>query len=149
MKHPDRLKTRYVYRAIVDRIYDGDSAFLSFDLGLRTWVRDVPCRLFGINTPELRSRDAEERLAGIHAKRALQDLLAIHSLARFDKHDEEVHGALPVVMVRTKKRRSGDDAAGKFGRWLVTLIGWDWTDGVPVDLNQRLIDTGHAVEYLP
>jgi micrococcal nuclease len=141
---PDNLKTRYTYKVAVDRIYDGDTVFLSFDLGLKTWVRKVPCRLYGIDTPEMRGA---ERPEGILSRQELGRLCQEYSVDRYDRVGRMTDSLPPTLMAKTRKLRSGDDKAGKYGRWLVTLIGWDWENGRAVNLNDCLISSGHATPY--
>lgn len=141
---PDNLKTRYVYKAQVDRIYDGDTVTLSFDLGLRVWTKGVSCRLYGIDTPEIRGT---ERPQGVMARDHLGKLCQRHAVNLYDRSGRLTDSLPPTLMARTRKKKSGDDDSGKYGRWLVTLIGWDWDRGVPVNLNELMVEDGHAVSY--
>ena len=50
----------YEYKAIVDRVVDGDTIDVTIDLGFKTWKK-VRVRMEGINTPESRTRDLEEK----------------------------------------------------------------------------------------
>lgn len=43
----------YQYKAIVQKVVDGDTLEISIDLGLSIWVHNEKIRLFGINTPEV------------------------------------------------------------------------------------------------
>ena len=142
-RRPDHMKTRYVYRAKVDRVYDGDTVFLSFDLGLRVWTMRVPCRLKGVNAPEVRGAN---KIEGFESRDELGRLCRTRSLNRYNDEGFEVDD-VPELMVRTMKRRTGEDKPGKYGRWLVDLIGWDWEEGRAVSLNDMLIESGHATAY--
>ena len=108
------LNDRYLYAARVTRVVDGDTVICDIDLGCGIWLRGERCRLFGINAPEVRG---EEAMDGVRAKEHLDFL---------------VHTTKP-LLIRTHKDRSE-----KYGRLLVEL----WQDGV--NLNQRMIDNGHA-----
>jgi len=111
----------YEYNAKVIRVVDGDTVEALIDLGFRTWHRGM-VRLYGIDTPEVRTRDLEEKKRGYAAKDRLVELL--------EKCEYEV-----------KFVSHGLD---KYGRSLATLIDKDG-----VDLNQQLIMEGHAEPYIP
>ncbi len=100
----------------VERIVDGDTVDLWINLGFSTFVKKR-VRLYGINTPESRTRDLEEKARGKAATRHMEGLLECGT-CDLDSHE-----------------------LGKYGRVLGTL----WVDGV--DLNQKMIEDGHAVEY--
>jgi micrococcal nuclease len=120
----------YEYKAIVDRVVDGDTIDVTIDLGFKTWKK-VRVRMEGINTPESRTRDLEEKKLGLAAKARLQEIL---------KHNNN-ECVLKVSGV------------GKFGRALSTvfvesLSPLNGDDGVTlIDVNKQLITEGHAVEY--
>lgn len=104
----------YQYRALVRRVYDGDTVRMDIDLGMRVWIYDEPVRLYGINAPELRGR---ERPAGILARDYLKTLV-----------DDKM------VTARTYQ-----DKRGKYGRWLVQIRLDDGTD-----INRKMVEAGHA-----
>ena len=110
----------YHYRAELVSIYDGDTITVDLDLGCGVWKRKEKIRLWGINTPEIRTRNEQEKAAGYAAKARLTELLG--------------SGDLLIQTFREKE-------TGKFGR----LLGIVWSAGV--NCNQRLIDEGHATEY--
>ncbi len=120
----------YEYKAIVDRVVDGDTIDVTIDLGFKTWKK-VRVRMEGINTPESRTRDLEEKKLGLAAKARLQEIL---------KHNNN----------ECVLRVSG---VGKFGRALSTvfvesLSPLNGDDGITlIDVNKQLITEGHAVEY--
>ena len=120
----------YEYKAIVDRVVDGDTIDVTIDLGFKTWKK-VRVRMEGINTPESRTRDLEEKKLGLAAKARLQEIL---------KHNNN-ECVLKVSGV------------GKFGRALSTvfvesLSPLNGDDGITlIDVNKQLITEGHAVEY--
>ena len=64
----------YEYNAIVDRVVDGDTIKCTIDLGFSTWKK-VTVRMEGINTPESRTRDKEEKKRGLAAKARLIEML--------------------------------------------------------------------------
>ena len=66
----------YQYIAKLIRVIDGDTVDALVDLGFDVWVKKR-IRLYGINTPETRTRDLEEKKAGIAAKERLETLIRI------------------------------------------------------------------------
>lgn len=64
----------YTYNARVLRVVDGDTVIAEADLGFDLWKK-VNIRLYGINTPETRTRDVNEKAAGLKAKERLIQLL--------------------------------------------------------------------------
>ena len=107
---------RFVYDVELVRVIDGDTVVLDIDLGCDVWLKGEYCRLYGIDTPEVRG---EERLVGLQATAYLVSMT----------DDAEK------FVVRTYK-----DKKGKYGRWLVTLMA----DGV--NINRKLVDDGYARE---
>jgi len=109
----------FCYRAVVRSVYDGDTIRVDIDLGLDTWVHNVPLRLYGIDTPEMRG---EERPEGVKVR---------------DYVRERIHNANKVTVETIKDRK------GKYGRWLAIV----WLDDE--NLNQTLVRTGRARPYIP
>ena len=107
----------YEYAAKLVRIIDGDTFVAELDLGFNT-VRKETVRMSGINTPESRTRDLEEKRHGLAAKKFL--------------------GAL---LVGTEKLVITVKDIGKFGR----ALGVVYADGLNV--NFELIDKGYAYPY--
>ena len=110
----------YQYACKVDRVVDGDTIDVVLDLGFDILYR-TRVRLYGIDTPESRTRDKDEKargkLAGTFLKQAI-------------KNGSE-------VVIETKLK----DSKGKFGRVLGDVI----IDGV--NINQEMIKYSHAVAY--
>jgi len=122
---PRKLYTiamQYFYKASLDRVVDGDTVDLNLDLGFNVWHK-VRVRLNGVNTPESRTRDLEEKALGLAAKDFVSNWL----------------GKCDHVFVQTKK-----DAKGKFGRVLGTIYG---DIEMMSCLNVDIISSGHGVEY--
>jgi micrococcal nuclease len=61
------VNSLFTYKATVVRVLDGDSVELIIDLGFTVQWKSI-CRLYGINTPELRSKNANEKARAIAAK---------------------------------------------------------------------------------
>jgi micrococcal nuclease len=66
--------SHYTYNAKVQKVVDGDTIDAMVDLGFNIWI-SVTVRLDGINTPESRTRNAEEKKKGIAAKERLKAIL--------------------------------------------------------------------------
>ena len=64
----------YDYKCKLDRVVDGDTVDLNVNLGFDIWVKKR-VRLYGIDAPESRTRDLEEKKLGIAATVALKELL--------------------------------------------------------------------------
>ena len=118
----------YEYKAKLDRVVDGDTVDLFIDLGFGIWTKQR-IRLFGINTPESRTRDLEEKKKGLAAKKRIRELLKMGSLS-----------------LRTQKEKS----RGKYGRILGIIVCYP-SDPEKNDneiiINEELVKEGHAVEY--
>lgn len=111
----------FEYRAIIKRVVDGDTIDVDIDLGFNIWIKNERLRLYGINAPETRTKDKDEKIRGIEAKDYLMTLLS--------------EGTECVIMTRKDKK-------GKFGRMLATFF----IDGI--DVNRAMIEEGHAVQYM-
>ena len=114
----------YEYRCTVVKIIDGDTVDVDIDLGFGVWLKKERVRLYGIDTPESRTRDLEEKKYGLAAKEFLTGML-----------DDE--GG---VVLKTHK-----DAEGKFGRILGEL--WRTTDYADKSINDYMVEKRHAVAY--
>ena len=107
------------YNAIVRRVVDGDTMDVTLDLGFDILYNNR-IRLYGINTPESRTRDLEEKKLGLAAKDRVKELCPVGS----------------TVTIKTTK-----DGRGKYGRILGEIFVGE------VNINQQLVAEGHAVEY--
>ena len=120
----------YEYHAKVDRIVDGDTIDVTIDLGFHTHIK-TRVRLEGINAPESRTRDLEEKERGLATKARLTEIL------EYNKN----HCILKV------------SGLGKYGRALATVFVSNLspvsTDSsiTLVDVNKQLVKEGYAVEY--
>jgi len=120
----------YVYKAKLDRIIDGDTVDAVIDLGFDVSVHKR-IRLAGIDTPESRTRDLEEKERGLASKARLVEML---EGGEFILESKEV---------------------GKYGRVLGTLFIEKETDDnltaepqiMKVNINETLVREGYAVEY--
>ena len=57
----------YEYRALITKVYDGDTLTAEVDLGFKMWAKKIKLRLVDINTPEIRSKNIEEKALAIKA----------------------------------------------------------------------------------
>ena len=114
----------YEYRCKVVKIVDGDTVDVDIDLGFGVWLKKERIRMFGIDTPESRTRDLEEKKYGNAAKEFITGML-----------DDE--GG---IVLKTRK-----DKEGKYGRILGEL--WRTTDFADKSINDYMIEKHHAVAY--
>jgi len=64
----------YTYKATIVRVIDGDTVVLNIDLGFK--IHHIsPCRLAGINAPEMNAKDEKVRAAAVASKEYLMTLL--------------------------------------------------------------------------
>ena len=115
----------YEYRCKLRKVVDGDTVDIDVDLGFGVWLQDERVRLYGIDTPESRTRDLEEKKYGLAAKEYVENFLD-------DKW----------LTLKTKEY----DSKGKFGRILGEL--WRTSSYADKSLNDYLVEKHHAVPYL-
>ena len=58
----------YQYKCKLVKVVDGDTIDVDIDLGFGVWLRKQRIRMYGIDTPESRTRDLEEKRYGLAAK---------------------------------------------------------------------------------
>ena len=118
MKPENKL---FHYNAKVTRVVDGDTVDCLIDMGFDLHHKQR-VRLYGINTPETRTRDKIEKKAGLAAKARLVEML---------KENKNY------CVVKTSL-----DKKGKFGRTLGTLF-----NDSGKNLNETLVKEGYAERY--
>ena len=116
----------YEYRCKITRVVDGDTVDVDIDLGFGVWLHKERVRLHGIDTPESRTRDLEEKKYGLIAKQKIKDFMPVGSMQ---------------TLVTTK------DKAGKFGRILGKFLIYDKTTDSQMTINDWMIREHHAVAY--
>ena len=114
----------YKYRCKLKKVIDGDTVDIDIDLGFEVWLKNQRVRLYGVDTPESRTRDKEEKKYGLAAKQFVENFLD-------DKW----------LILQTETY----DATGKFGRILGSL--YRTTNYADQSLNEYLIEKHHAVPY--
>ena len=124
---PPSRKSCYNFRVTeINRVLDGDTIDVTIDLGFDLYKKER-VRVAGVDTPEKRTRDLEEKELGIDAtnwlKQKLEDTIA---------GDEE-------LSIRTELK----GGVGKYGR----LLGWLYIGDAEVSLNEQMIKEGYAWEY--
>ena len=72
----------YEYRCKILRVVDGDTVDVDIDLGFGVWMHKERIRLHGIDTPESRTRDLEEKKYGLIAKQKIKDFMPVGSTQR-------------------------------------------------------------------
>ena len=112
----------FQYKAIITRVIDGDTVDCNIDLGFSVILFKQCIRLFGIDTPESRTRDKVEKKYGLLAKQYLKDF---------------IKAAGNTVQIETSKEKRG-----KFGRILGKLVN---EKGECV--NDIMCEIGHAAPY--
>jgi len=65
----------YEYKALINRVVDGDTVDIDIDLGFGIWMKDERVRVMGIETPESRTSDKMEKAFGLAAKDRLKELI--------------------------------------------------------------------------
>jgi micrococcal nuclease len=115
----------YEYDAEITSVYDGDTCTATIDLGFNLFTSKAKLRLVGIDTPEIRTKDPEEKVAGLAARDYLR--------RRIDGRK---------VRIQSLKK-------GKYGRYLAKI----WVineDGTLAEdsVNNELISLGLAKPYM-
>jgi micrococcal nuclease len=92
----------YTYKGKCTKVIDGDTFEAMVDLGFNTWI-SITIRLNGINTPESRTKDKEEKVKGLAAKLRLQQIMEFNKNEfSFISHGVEKYGrCLAEVFVNT------------------------------------------------
>mgnify|MGYP003324407663 FL=1 len=115
------MYTYFVKRVV--KIVDGDTVDIEIDLGFDLTKKER-VRLGGIDTPESRTKDLEEKAMGLEAKDYLTTLL---------------EGATELIVTTEKD--------GKFGLMIGTLYMSSECVEAGESINQAMIDDGFAWEY--
>ena len=124
---PPSRKSCYNFRVVkIDKVVDGDTIDVTIDLGFDLYKKER-VRIAGVDTPEKRTRDLEEKELGIHATNWMKD-----KLTETIKGDEE-------LIIRTELK----GGTGKYGR----LLGWLYVGEDTVSLNEKMITEGYAWAY--
>ena len=124
---PPSRKSCYNFRVIeINRVVDGDTIDVTIDLGFDLYKKER-VRVAGVDTPEKRTRDKEEKELGIDATNWLKDRLE----AAIDGEED--------LVIRTELV----GGVGKYGR----LLGWLYIGDQELSLNEIMITEGYAWPY--
>lgn len=105
------------------KVVDGDTIDVDIDLGFNiSYYQRV--RLAGIDTPESRTTDKNEKTLGLEVKKRLDEILK----------------AATKIVIRTEK----PDSTEKYGR----ILGWVFVDNQKTSVNENLIKDGFAWDYM-
>ena len=110
----------------ITKVLDGDTIDVIIDLGFDL-AKSERVRIAGVDTPEKRTRNLEEKALGIDATEWLKDKLE----GAIDGDDD--------LIIRTELV----GGVGKYGR----LLGWLYIGDATVSLNEKMIDEGYAWAY--
>jgi len=124
---PPSRKSCYNFRVTsIDRVLDGDTIDVTIDLGFDLYKKER-VRVAGVDTPEKRTKDPEEKALGYDATHWLEERLA------------EVLNGSDDLVIRTELV----GGVGKYGR----LLGWLYVGDAELSLNERMIEEGYAWAY--
>ena len=110
----------------IDKVLDGDTIDVTIDLGFDLYKKER-VRVAGVDTPEKRTHDLEEKALGIDATNWLKEKL-----------DSTIAGD-DELTVRTELH----GGVGKYGR----LLGWLYIGDGSLSLNEQMITEGYAWAY--
>ena len=111
----------------INRVLDGDTIDVTIDLGFDLYKKER-VRIAGVDTPEKRTRDLEEKALGIDATNWLKKKL-----------EDTIAGDGDELAIRTELV----GGMGKYGR----LLGWLYINEDTVSLNEQMITEGYAWAY--
>jgi len=114
----------YEYNFKLVKVVDGDTIDVDIDLGFGTWLRNQRIRMMGIDAPESRTSDKEEKVYGLLAKEKLKTLLA-----------------------NGKTLRTFKDEKGKYGRILADVIVYHSAEDRWCGATEIMIAEGYGVKY--
>ena len=124
---PPSRKSCYNFRVIeINRVVDGDTIDVTIDLGFDLHKKER-ARVAGVDTPEKRTRDLEEKELGIDATYWMKSKLE----GAIEGDDD--------LVIRTELV----GGMGKYGR----LLGWLYIGDSEVSLNEQMIEEGYAWSY--
>lgn len=114
----------YTYKCTVTKVIDGDTIDVDIQLGFNVILYKQRVRLYGIDTPESRTRNLEEKARGLLSKQYVLDNAPVGSTITLESLGK-----------------------GKFGR----ILGNIWSGGEEINpdtsINKRMCLEGFAVEY--
>ena len=123
---PPSRNSCYNFRVTeINRVVDGDTIDVTIDLGFDLYKKER-VRIAGVDTPEKRTRDLEEKALGLDATNWMK---------------EKLEGAIDGDELTIRTELVGGQ--GKYGR----LLGWLYINEETVSLNEQMIEEGYAHAY--
>ena len=113
----------YQYNCRIVKVVDGDTVDVDIDLGFGIWIKNERVRLYGIDAPESRTSDKEEKKYGLASKKFVIKMMPVGSMQ----------------ILNTMK-----DGVGKYGRVLGDFLLPNCNQK---SLNEMMIENCHAVKY--
>ena len=116
----------YYYKIRIVDVIDGDSLRIDIDMGFEHWIVNQNVRLYGLNTPEIRTKDLYEKELGLKVKAWVESKVA-------------TNGEYAIM-------ESYYDKSGKYGR----ILGTFWlknAEGEYYNLNEMMLSEGLAEIY--
>ncbi len=126
------ITPNYTFNAKLIRVVDGDTVWAHVDLGFDIWKK-VNVRLHGIDAPETRTRDLEEKKQGLKTKERLIELL------------EESNNEFVIVSKEVDKY--GRALGELYTKYHDVHVSENETRPISISLNQVLINEGLADPY--
>ena len=124
---PPSRKSCYNFRVVeINRVLDGDTIDVTIDLGFDLYKKER-VRVAGVDTPEKRTKDDEEKALGYDATHWLEERL------------KGAIGGDDDLVIRTELV----GGVGKYGR----LLGWLYIGDADLSLNEMMIAEGYAWAY--
>jgi micrococcal nuclease len=124
---PPSRKSCYNFRVVeINRVLDGDTIDVTIDLGFDLYKKER-VRVAGVDTPEKRTKDDEEKALGYDATHWMEEKLSAAIAGEED------------LVIRTELV----GGVGKYGR----LLGWLYIGDAEVSLNEQMITEGYAWSY--
>ena len=124
---PPNRKSCYNFRVVeINSVLDGDTIDVTIDLGFDLYKKER-VRVAGVDTPEKRTRDLEEKALGYDATNWLKEKLE----GAIEGEDD--------LVIRTELV----GGVGKYGR----LLGWLYIGDADLSLNEMMITEGYAWAY--
>ena len=114
----------YEYNFKLVKVVDGDTIDVDIDLGFGTWLRNQRIRMMGIDAPESRTSDKEEKVYGLLAKEKLNTLLA-----------------------NSRTLSTFNDTKGKYGRILADVIVYHSAEDRWCGATEIMIAEGYGLKY--
>lgn len=118
----------FEYKAKVLKVYDGDTFIADIDLGFGFFLKNKLVRLMGVDTPEIKTKDSEEKKFAELSKKFVENFF------KQNKNEVILHTHIEKISLEGKE---------KFGR----ILAYVFNDSSEESLNKKIIDNLLGVEY--